>query len=170
MRSLLSAGVDTTVHGLAAVLYALATHPEQWRRLREDRSWPGSHSTRRSGGQSPVQTFFRTATRDVPVGGTTIPDGEKILMFLGAANRDPRRWADPDAFDLGRDPSGHVGFGFGIHQCVGQHVARLEAECTARRHWLERVGTIEIAGPTQRHHNNTMRAWASLPMRVRPAG
>ena len=49
-------------------------------------------------------------------------------MFLGAANRDPRRWTDPDAFDLARDPSGHVGFGMGIHQCVGQHVARLEAE------------------------------------------
>jgi 4-methoxybenzoate monooxygenase (O-demethylating) len=98
-----------------------------------------------------------------------VPDGEKILMFLGAANRDPRRWPDPDAFDLDRDPSGHVGFGFGIHQCVGQHVARLEAECLLGA-LVERVATIEIAGPTRRHHNNTMRAWASLPMRVHPAG
>jgi cytochrome P450 len=53
---------------------------------------------------------------------------KKILMFLGAANRDPRRWSHPDRFDLARDPYGHVGFGMGIHQCVGQHIARLEAE------------------------------------------
>ena len=77
--------------------------------------------------ESPVQTFFRTTTRDIEVGGTQIPEGRKILMFLGSANRDPRRWENPDAFDLNRDPSGHVGFGFGIHQCVGQHIARLEA-------------------------------------------
>jgi cytochrome P450 len=78
--------------------------------------------------------FFRTATCDVRVGVHVVPDGNKILMFLGAANRDPRRWDDPDRFDLSRDPSGHVGFGFGIHQCAGQHVTRLEAEAlrTAR--------------------------------------
>jgi cytochrome P450 len=78
--------------------------------------------------ESPVQTFFRTATTDVGVGDVVIPEGRKILMFLAAANRDPRKWVDPDSFDLSRDPSGHVGFGMGIHQCVGQHVARLEAE------------------------------------------
>jgi 4-methoxybenzoate monooxygenase (O-demethylating) len=75
-----------------------------------------------------VQTFFRTATTDVTVGGTVIREGTKILMFLGSANRDPARWQDPDRIDLARDPSGHVGFGMGIHRCVGQHVARLEAE------------------------------------------
>jgi len=65
-----------------------------------------------------VQTFFRTAIRDVEGGGVIVPDGRKILLFLAAANRDPRRWDDPDRFDLSRDPSGHVGFGFGLHQCV----------------------------------------------------
>lgn len=165
VRSLLSAGVDTTVHGLAAVLYAFATHPEQWQRLRQEPGLARVAFDEAVRWQSPVQTFFRTATTDVELGGTVVPEGEKILMFLGAANRDPRRWDEPDVFDLSRDPSGHVGFGMGLHQCVGQHVARLEAEAllTALAH---RVEHLEIAGPARRHHNNTLRAWESLPLRV----
>ncbi len=168
VRSLLSAGVDTTVQGLAAVLHALATHPAQWRRLREHPHLARVAFDEAVRWASPVQTFFRTATADVHLGDAVVPGGEKILMFLGAANRDPRRWTDPDAFDLGRDPAGHVGFGFGIHQCVGQHVARLEAECLLTA-LGRRVETIETAGPGVRRHNNTMREWASLPVRVRPA-
>jgi cytochrome P450 len=165
VRSLLSAGVDTTVNGLSAVLHALATHPDQWARLREHPQLArvAFDEAVRWGG--PVQTFFRTATEDVSVGGTVIPSGEKILMFLGSANRDPRRWSDPDRFDLSRDPSGHVGFGFGIHQCVGQHVARLEAECLLTA-LTARVRSIELTGAGRRHHNNTMRGWESLPVRV----
>jgi hypothetical protein len=86
-------------------------------------------------------------------------------MFLASANRDPRRWANPDAFDLSRDPSGHVGFGMGIHQCAGQHVARLEAESLLTA-LARRVATIELDGPTVRHHNNTLRAWESIQVRV----
>jgi len=167
VRSLLSAGVDTTVNGLAAVLYALATHPEQWQRLRKDPGLARVAFDEAIRWESPVQTFFRTTTRDVEIGGTLIPDGHKILMFLGAANRDPRRWgAGADEFDLSHDPSGHVGFGMGLHQCVGQHVARIEAECLLTA-LARRVDTIELAGPTRRRHNNTMRAWESIPMRVR---
>lgn len=167
VRSLLSAGVDTTVHGLGAVLHALATFPDQWRRLRAQPHLARVAFDEAVRWASPVQTFFRTAATDVRIGDTVVPDGKKILMFLASANRDPRRWDEPDAFDLSRDPSGHVGFGFGLHQCVGQHVARLEAECLLTA-LAERVETIEIAGPTRRHHNNTMRAWESLPLRVRP--
>ncbi|MBN9099117.1 MAG: cytochrome P450 [Pseudonocardia sp.] len=165
VRSLLSAGVDTTVQGLGAVLHAFATHPGQWRRLRADPRLARVAFDEAVRWASPVQTFFRTATTEVRVADTVIPSGKKILMFLGAANRDPRRWADPDAFDLARDPSGHVGFGMGIHQCVGQHVARLESEALLTA-LAARVETIELSGPTRRHHNNTMRAWASLPMRL----
>ncbi|WP_199434475.1 cytochrome P450 [Qaidamihabitans albus] len=168
VRSLLTAGVDTTVHGLAAVLYAFATNPGQWQRLRERPALTRAAFDEAVRWQSPVQTFFRTATTDTRIGGTTIPGGGKILMFLGAANRDPRRWDRPDEFDLDRDPSGQVGFGMGLHQCVGQHVARLEAEAllTALAH---RVTRFELTGPPRRHHNNTLRAWESLPMRARVA-
>ncbi|MET7442286.1 cytochrome P450 [Streptomyces sp. NPDC005496] len=168
VRSLLTAGVDTTVHGLAATLHAFATHPDSWQRLRER---PGlarvafDEAVRR---QSPVQTFFRTATTDVTIAGTVVPEGSKVLMFLGSANRDPARWTDPDRFDLTRDPSGHVGFGMGIHQCVGQHVARLEAE-TLLTALVRKVDRIEPDGDPRRHLNNTLRSWASLPVRIRPA-
>lgn len=165
VRSLLSAGVDTTVQALATVLHALATHPDEWRRLRERPALARVAFDEAIRWGSPVQTFFRTATADIRVGDVVVPDGEKILLFLGAANRDPRRWSEPARFDLTRDPSGHVGFGFGLHQCVGQHVARLEAECLLIA-LAARVATIEIAGGTRRHHNNTMRGWASLPVRV----
>ena len=168
VRSLLSAGVDTTVHGISAVLYAFATHPDQWQRLRENPGLARVAFDEAVRWESPVQTFFRTATTDVRVGEHVVPEGHKLLMFLAAANRDPRRWANPDAFDLSRDPSGHVGFGMGIHQCIGQHVARLEAEALLLA-LARRVRTIELAGPTTRHHNNTLRAWERIPLRVVPA-
>jgi cytochrome P450 len=167
VRSLLTAGVDTTVHALSAVLYAFATNPDQWQRLRAEPALTRVAFDEGVRWESPVQTFFRTATCDVEVDGFVVPQGRKILMFLAAANRDPRRWEDPDAFDLSRDPSGHVGFGFGIHQCAGQHVARLEAEALLTA-LAARVERIELAGPTRRHHNNTLRAWASIPVRVDP--
>jgi 4-methoxybenzoate monooxygenase (O-demethylating) len=165
VRSLLTAGVDTTVHGISAVLYAFATNPGQWARLVAEPSLARVAFDEAVRWESPVQTFFRTTTTDVRIGDVLVPEGHKVLMFLAAANRDPRRWVDPDAFDLSRDPSGHVGFGMGLHQCVGQHVARLEAEAVLTA-LARRVRTIELAGPTRRHHNNTLRAWESIPLRL----
>lgn len=169
VRSLLTAGVDTTVHGLSAALYAFATHPDQRQRLRERPELARVAFDEAARWLSPVQTFFRTATANVTVAGTLIKEGTKILMFLGSANRDPERWHDPDRFDLGPDPSGHVGFGMGIHQCVGQHVARLKAEALLTA-LARRVERIELAGRPERHLNNTLRSWAALPVRVRRAG
>ena len=89
-------------------------------------------------------------------------------MFLGAANRDPRHWERPDDYDIGRRGAGHVGFGSGIHQCVGQLLARLEGECVLSA-CARKVKAIEITGPISRRYNNTLRALASLPVTVRPA-
>ncbi|WP_369131089.1 cytochrome P450 [Modestobacter roseus] len=165
VRSLLTAGVDTTVHGISAVLYGLASHPGEWDRLRADPSLARIAFDEAVRWESPVQLFFRTTTTDVPIGGTVVPAGRKVLMSYAAANRDPRRWSDPDRFDLTRDPSGHMGFGMGLHQCVGQHVARLEAEAVLIA-LSRRVRSIELAGPVRRHHNNTLRALDSLPLRL----
>ncbi len=165
VRSLLSAGVDTTVHGLSAVLYAFATHPDQWQRLREDPSLARVAFDEAVRWESPVQTFFRTATTRCPRGRARRPRGAQDPHVPGRGQPGPRRWADPDAFDLSRDPSGHVGFGMGLHQCIGQHVARLEAESLLAA-LAKRVRTLELAGPTKRHHNNTLRAWENIPLRV----
>jgi cytochrome P450 len=165
VRSLLSAGIDTTVHALAFALYALSDHPEQWRALRRDASLvrPAFEETLRYA--SPVQTFFRTTTRAVTVGATTIPAGEKVLLFIGAANRDPRRWADADRFDVRRRAAGHLGFGTGIHACVGAAVARIEAAALLAA-LARRVTVIERTGAATPRLNNTVRGLAALPLRL----
>ncbi|MDN5890401.1 MAG: cytochrome P450 [Yaniella sp.] len=168
VRSLLTAGVDTTVYGISAVLYHLASNPEQYARLREQPQLVRRVFEEALRLESPVQTFFRTTTREVQVGHTTLPENQKVLMFLGAANRDPRHWENADDFDLSRDPSGHVAFGSGAHQCVGQHVARLEASCVLEA-LIERVERIEFTAPPVRKINNTLLGWHSLPLRFIPA-
>ena len=168
VRSLLTAGVDTTVYGISAVLYHLASNPEQYARLRENPQLVRRVFEETLRMESPVQTFFRTTTTEVQIGDTTLAENQKVLMFLSAANRDPRRWNNPDTFDLDRDPSGHVAFGSGIHQCVGQHVARLEASCVMEA-IIERVERIEFTAEPQRKINNTLIGWKTLPIRFIPA-
>ncbi|WP_024508795.1 cytochrome P450 [Bradyrhizobium sp. ARR65] len=168
VRSLLSAGLDTTVNGIGAAIYCLARFPEDLARLRRDPSLARNAFEEAVRFESPVQTFFRTTTREVEVSGFRIGEGEKILMFLGAANRDPRRWADPDRYDITRKTSGHVGFGAGIHMCVGQLVARLEGEVLLSA-LARRVAAIEITGPVKRRYNNTLRGLESLPITLTPA-
>jgi cytochrome P450 len=167
-RSLLTAGVDTTVSGIGAAVYCLARFPEQFTRLRADPSQARAAFEEAVRYESPVQTFFRTTTCSVDIGGVPIDEGEKVLMFLGAANRDPRHWELPDEYDIARRAIGHVGFGSGIHQCVGQLLARLEGECVLSA-LARKAGSIEIAGPIRRRYNNTLRALASLPVALRAA-
>jgi cytochrome P450 len=163
VRSLLSAGIDTTVNGIGAAIYCLARFPEQWARLRSDPTLARNAFEEAVRFESPVQTFFRTTTRDVDIGGYTVPEGEKVLMFLASANRDPRRWDHPERYDITRRTSGHVGFGSGIHMCVGQLVARLEGEVLLAA-LARKVAAIEITGPVKRRFNNTLRGLESLPV------
>lgn len=165
VRSLLTAGVDTTVTGIAAVLAAVATRQQEWARLRADRSLVPRAFEEAVRWEPPVQTFFRTTTTPTRIAGSEIAPERKVLMFLGSADHDPRKWADPDRYDLTRDPSGHVGFGMGLHQCVGQHVARFEAMAVLDA-LLDRVAEIEPAGPVRRHLNNTLRGYEALPVRA----
>ena len=168
VRSLLSAGLDTTVNGIGAAMYCLARFPDELARLRADPALARNAFEEAVRFESPVQTFFRTTTRDVELGGSVIGEGEKVLMFLGSANRDPRRWDEPDRYDITRKTSGHVGFGSGIHMCVGQLVARLEGEVVLAA-LARRVKAIEIAGPVKRRFNNTLRGLESLPLQLTPA-
>ncbi len=168
VRSLLSAGLDTTVYGIGAAVYCLARFPDQWARLRADPSLARNAFEEAVRFESPVQTFFRTTTRDVELGGAMIPEGEKVLMFLGSANRDPRRWDRPDAYDITRKVSGHVGFGSGIHMCVGQLVARLEGEAVLTA-LARKVGALTMSSAPKRRYNNTLRGLESLPVTFTPA-
>jgi cytochrome P450 len=164
VRSLLTAGVDTTVVGIGCALHSLALDPLQWRLLHENPSLAGQAFEETLRYSSPVQTFFRTTTRSVTVGGVTIGAGQKVLLFLGAANRDPRRWEDPERFDIRRRAFGHVAFGFGIHACIGASLARLEGEVLLEA--LARgVGSVELAGEPVPRLNNTLSGFSRLPLR-----
>ena len=169
VRSLLTAGVDTTVIGLGCGLDCLARNPAQWRLLRDDPALAGPAFEEALRYASPVQTFFRTTTRKVEVGGVTMGAGEKVLLFLAAANRDPRRWDNPNQYDIRRRAVGHVGFGYGIHACVGASLARLEGEVLLEA-LARQAATLEPAGQPRRRLNNTLSGFASLPLRLYPVG
>jgi len=168
VRSVLTAGVDTTVSSLGAAIYCLARFPDQFQRLRADPGLARAAFEEAVRFESPVQTFFRTTTREVEIGGERVEEGEKVLMFLGAANRDPRRWDRPDEYDIMRQNAAHVGFGSGIHGCVGQVLARLEGEVVLAA-LARKAVSIEIIGPARRRYNNTLRGLASLPVRLTPS-
>jgi cytochrome P450 len=168
VRSFLSAGVDTTVHGLGNAVWCLARSPEQYAALRADPDRARAAFEEVLRFEAPVQTFFRTTTREVELDGVRIGEGEKVLLFLGGAGRDPRQWDDPDVFDISRRATGHLGFGYGIHACVGMAMARLEGEAiltALARH----VRAIEPVGEPRRMLNNTLRGLESLPLRLVPA-
>lgn len=166
VRSLLTAGVDTTVYGIGNAVQALSAHPEQWAALRAKPALARFAFDEALRYESPVQTFFRTTTREVEIDGTRIPAGQKVLLFLGAANRDPRRWGpDADRFEITRKASGHVAFGMGIHQCAGLPIARLEGELVLTA-LAERVERLEAAAAPVPKLNNTLKGWSSVPVRV----
>lgn len=165
VRALLQAGLDTTVNGISAVLLHLSRNPDQWARLRADPALASAAFDEAVRLESPVQTFFRTVARPVELCGFALEPGTKVLMFLAAANRDPRRFEAPDEYRIGRPAADHVGFGTGIHHCIGRPLAKLEAETLLRR-LAERVARIEPLGPQQRRLNNTVRGLASLPVRL----
>jgi cytochrome P450 len=167
VRSFLSAGIDTTVYGLGNALHCFASYPEQWSILRETPNLIRGAFEEVLRFEAPVQTFFRTTTKAIDVAGVRLGDGEKVLLFLAAANRDPRRWDSPDIFDVRRRAAGHMTFGTGIHGCVGQAVARLESEAIFGA-LAKRVASFELTGEPTRRLNNTLRGLDTLPLRIVP--
>lgn len=163
VRVFYSAGLDTTVSALGNAVYLLATNPAQWELLRSDPSLarPASEETIRL--ETPVQQFFRTVMRDTELAGVGLRKDDRVMMSLGAANRDPRRWEDPNRFDITRKTSGHLAFGLGIHGCVGKPVARMEGEALLGA-LARKVGRIELRGEPRRQPNDTIRGLASLPV------
>lgn len=168
LRSLLTAGLDTTIFGIGAALYCFAQFPQQWQSLRASPQKARAAFEEVIRYISPVQTFFRTTTSPVEVAGVPIPADQKVLLFLAAANRDPRQWDEPDRFDISRKTLGHVGFGYGIHACVGQMVARLEAEILLTE-LAQSVASIDLVGEPVWRLNNTLHGLERLPVRLHAA-
>lgn len=150
---ILVAGNKTTTILIGMLLLALAEEPEQHRRLRADPELINGAIEEVVRWGSPVQQLYRTVVRDYTLGSTTIPAGSRVLLMYGAANRDPRKFADPDVFDVSPASTDHVGFGSGIHHCLGARLARMEVRIVLEE-LLPRVQRIHVvrrsAGATPR--------------------
>jgi len=115
---------------------------------------------------SPVHQFRRTATRDLELGDQHVRAGDKVVIWFGAANRDPEVFADPHGLDLKRDPNPHLAFGVGPHFCLGAHLARLEMSAMLR-HLLDRATGLTVTGEPTRVASNFINGVARLPVRIR---
>ena len=167
VRSFLSAGVDTTVNSIGNMLWSLMSFPAEWQKLKANPSLARNAFEESLRYEGTAQLFFRTTRDAVDFAGTRLGANEKVAVFMGSANRDPRRWDNPDVYDISRRATGHLTFGTGIHGCVGQQVARLEGEAVLAA-LIRKVATIEFAGEPVRRLNNVLRCFAHMPVRVVP--
>jgi hypothetical protein len=165
---LLNAGHEATVNVSGNGLLALLEHPDQLQRLRADPGLLPTAVEELMRFDSPLQLFERTATADVEVGGVTVREGEKIAALLGAANRDPAVFADPDRLDVGRTDNPHVTFGAGVHFCIGAPLARVELQASFGA-LLERTSRLELGAPARRRPEFVIRGLSELPVVASPA-
>lgn len=163
VRSLLSAGVDTTVTAIGSALWCFTRFPDEFQKMKETPKLVRTAFEEVLRFTSPVHSFCRTAAVDTEVGGIAVAKDSKILCVLGAANLDETFWANADTFDISRRPNPHLAFGVGIHNCVGQLVARAELEAVLTA-LAKKVDRIEAAGEPVWRPNNAVHALDTLPI------
>jgi cytochrome P450 len=171
LRLLLPAGVETTYRASGSMLYGLLTNPDQLQAVVEDRDLIGQAFEETIRWEPPVTVILRRATKATELAGVPIEEGADVALLLGAANRDERKYADPDRFNLFRESRQHVGFGFGIHVCLGMHLARMESR-VAMNTLLDRLADLRLdPAPDQDLHIKGMafRSPIALPVAFSPA-
>jgi cytochrome P450 len=167
---LLMAGLEATVNVVGNGVLALLRAPEQWRRVVADPALVPSCAEEMIRYDSSLQLFERTATRDVELAGTPVAAGQKVAALLGAANRDPAVFEQPDRFDAGRTPNPHLGFGSGIHFCLGAPLARIEVQAVLGA-LRARLPALVLAAEPQRRGEFVIRGLTALPVSGgQPAG
>jgi len=148
---LLVAGNETTTNLIGNAVNVLLDHPDQLDLVRHDRTLLPHLVEEVVRYEGPIQFFFRRTCEEVTLAGTRLPANAIIMPLLGSANRDEAQFANPDVFDITRDPNGHLGFGLGAHYCLGAALARLEARIALEAlldelpHLHRRNATIEYA-------------------------
>lgn len=163
---LLLAGNETTTNLLGNAVDALLDHPDQLARVSKDLSLVPALIEETLRYDSPVQQLTRTATREVTLHGVTLPPQSEIQLLIGSANRDERRYADPDRLDLSRDTKGHLGFGFGNHFCLGASLARLEARISLEALVPELAGLVRSRSELELLPSNMLRGRARLHLKA----
>jgi cytochrome P450 len=140
---LMVAGNETTTNLLTNAIRTFAEYPDQWEMLRSNPALIPQAVEEVFRFRPSVQLLYRMVKHDVEIGGVRIPAGERVVVFLGAANRDPEKFDSPNVFDITRTPSPHTSFGHGIHYCLGAPLARMEA-AIALQALTARIGKFHI--------------------------
>ena len=163
---LLFAGHETTTNLIGnGFLYSMR-HRDQWERLVADPSLAESAVEEYLRYDGPSGALARVAAADLELGGKTIREGQRLFAFMNSANRDPEAFADPDRFDIGREPNVHLTFGHGIHFCLGAPLARLEAQIAATR-LAERLPDVRLSGGDPEWHDSLiLRGVKRLPLQL----
>jgi hypothetical protein len=162
---LLNAGHETTTNLIGNGLWLLLTHPGELARLRADPALVPGAVEEMLRCEGPIQLNNRRLTAPMELGGTTLPEGTFVTIGIGAANRDPAQFPDPERFDVARKPNRHVAFGQGDHACAGMNVARMEGRVAFSR-LLARFPKIELDGEPERDRRIRFRGFRKLPVRV----
>jgi cholest-4-en-3-one 26-monooxygenase len=163
------AGNETTRNLMSGALHAFFQHPEQWRRLLDDRSLLPAAVEEMLRFVTPVMNFRRTAMCDATLSGTDIAPGDKVVFFHASANRDEDVFTEPDVFDVGRDPNPHIAFGAGgPHFCLGANLARMEIRVMFE-HLLDRLPDIRLDGEVQRLQSQFINGVKHLPVAFTPS-
>ena len=163
-----AAGMDTTIASIGNAIAQFAAHPDQYDLVREDPSLIPSAFNEVLRYEAPAHAFGRLVKEDTVVDGTFIPEGSQIAILFGAGNRDPRHYEDPESFQVRRNPVDHLSFGYGVHGCAGQGLARLEAFAVIGA-MARRIRRFEVGQP-ERQINNMTRALDKLPvLGIQPA-
>jgi cytochrome P450 len=165
IMTFLRGGMDTTVSAIGSALWLLASHPDQWALLRKSPERVRELFDETLRFESPIQSHFRTTTRDMVFAGIRLEHDVKVQVLLASANRDPRKWPHADEFDITRSAAGHVALSAGIHQCIGQMIARIEFESVIAP-LLKQVKKLELTGKPVRRFNNALRTLQTLPLRL----
>lgn len=165
MRDYINPSLDTTISTTGQIIKFLSDHPDQWDLLREKPELIPNAVEEAVRMASPIRAFTRYAVEDSEIGGHVIPEGKRILVMYASANRDPRKYTDPDRFDVTRDVHDHVGFGQGVHMCMGMHLGRLEIICLLEA-LRQRVKQFHLTAQPEVAMNNSIRAFAKLPVRI----
>jgi cytochrome P450 len=170
VRSFVGGGTDSTIAGIGFTLHQLAKNPEQWQRLRNDPAKVKAAFEEGIRHETPFQVTYRTTTGETELSGVRLDADTKVGVFLGAANRDPRQFANSDVFDVDRPQlaSNHVALGTGIHACIGQMIARAESEALLGT-LCRRVARLELTAPATYRPINQMRTLDKLPIRIHAA-
>ncbi|CRZ17412.1 cytochrome P450 [Mycolicibacterium neworleansense] len=162
------AGAETVTKLVGAAAVMFARHPDQWQQLREDRSKIPAAIEELLRYEAPAQYNVRRSQREIELHGVTIPAGKPVFLVGGSANRDPEAWTDPDTFDIGRDrtEAQNLGFGYGIHSCLGAALARLECSIALDR-LLDFMPRYEVIWDRcERVSMQNVAGWAHVPVRV----